>query len=65
MPQPSERFLRLNEVMEKTGLKRSTIYNQMNKGEFPKSISITANSVAWLESEINSWIEEKINQRTL
>lgn len=65
MPEPSERFLRLNEVMEKTGLKRPTIYHQMNKGKFPKSISITTNCVAWLESEVNRWIEEKINQRAL
>lgn len=63
MTQPGERFLRLDEVMSKTGLKRSTIYDQMSKGNFPKSIFITATNIAWLESEINGWMEEKIKQR--
>lgn len=61
--QPNERFLCLDEVMNKTGMKRSTIYNQMNSGKFPKSISISANRIVWLESEIIGWMEEKISQR--
>lgn len=63
MSQNSERFLCLDEVMNKTGMKRSTIYNQMKSGEFPKSISISANRIVWLESEIDSWMKTKINQR--
>ena len=31
------RLLRLPEVMERTGLKRSTIYKYMNLGKFPLS----------------------------
>lgn len=63
MTKNSERFLCLDDVMNKTGLGRSTIYNKMKSGEFPKSISISANRIAWLESEIDSWMEIKINQR--
>lgn len=63
MSQARERFLCLDDVMNKTGLGRSTIYNKMKSGEFPKSISISKNRIAWLESEIDSWMKEKINQR--
>lgn len=58
-----ERFLSLDEVMTKTGLKRSTIYNQMRLGRFPKNIEISSNRIAWLESEVIIWMTTKINQR--
>lgn len=60
---PSHRLLRLPQVMNKTGLKRSQIYTYMGKGDFPKSIKIGPSSVAWLESEIDEWINKKMNNR--
>ena len=58
-----ERFIRLDEVMSRTGLKRANIYLRMKNGTFPKNISICAKNVVWLESEIMEWMQEKINQR--
>ena len=58
-----ERFIRLDEVMSRTGLKRANIYLRMKNGTFPKNISIDAKNVVWLESEIMEWMQEKINQR--
>ncbi|EOF5432852.1 AlpA family transcriptional regulator [Salmonella enterica] len=46
------RLLRLKQVLDKTGLKRSQVYTYMRTGVFPKSIKIGPSSVAWLESEI-------------
>ncbi|MBN6064748.1 helix-turn-helix transcriptional regulator [Aggregatibacter actinomycetemcomitans] len=63
MSEQSERFIRLDEVMSRTGLKRSTIYLKMKANEFPKSISLGLNNVAWLESEVVEWMKEKVNQR--
>ena len=54
------RFLKLKEVMELTALGRSSIYNFMNEGKFPKSIPLTARAVAWLESEIQGWMNERL-----
>ncbi|GBO48497.1 helix-turn-helix transcriptional regulator [Pectobacterium versatile] len=59
----SHQLLRLNQVREKTGLKRSQIYLYMKTGDFPQSIKIGPTSVAWLESEINEWIERKLSDR--
>ncbi len=53
---------RLPEVMQSTGLSRSTIYAFMQEGTFPKPISLGPRRVGWLKEEINSWIEEKIRQ---
>lgn len=59
----SHRFLRLAQVMAKTGLKRPQVYAYMKTGDFPKSVKIGPSSVAWLESEIEEWINTKINNR--
>ena len=55
------KFLRLPQVMERTGFARSTIYLLMSKGSFPKSVKAGTRMVAWLESEIDNWLEDKVN----
>jgi prophage regulatory protein len=54
------RFLRLNDVKNRTGLSRSTIYLHISRGIFPKPISLGTRCVGWLESEIDEWIKYKI-----
>lgn len=56
------RLLRLNNVKERTGLSRSTIYNLMSKGQFPKQHPITERCVGWDEDEIQDWILSKLEQ---
>ncbi|MDY4280939.1 MAG: AlpA family phage regulatory protein [[Pasteurella] mairii] len=57
------RFINLDEVINRTSLTKSTIYDLMKKKQFPQSINITQIRVAWLESDIDRWIESKINQQ--
>ncbi|MDM4208098.1 AlpA family transcriptional regulator [Klebsiella spallanzanii] len=59
----SHQLLRLKQVEVKTGLKRSQIYLYMKEGTFPCSIKIGPASVAWLESEIDEWINLKLANR--
>ncbi|QWA09125.1 AlpA family transcriptional regulator [Sodalis ligni] len=59
----SHQLLRLKQVEDKTGLKRSQIYLYMKIGSFPRSIKIGPASVAWLESEIDEWINLKLTNR--
>lgn len=58
--QRKERFINLDEVIFRTGIKKTTIYNQMKKGLFPNSIYIGLNRTVWLESQIDEWIADKI-----
>lgn len=51
-----ERLLRLPEVIDRVGLKRTAIYQRMREGRFPKSRSLGARCTIWLESEIDEWI---------
>lgn len=55
-------ILRLPEVKARTGLSRSTIYLKMSEGSFPEPISLGARSVGWIESEIDAWIAQRIEQ---
>ena len=57
------RLISMKELMHKTSLARSTIYKYLSEGNFPKSVSLGPNKVAWLESEVDEWIEEKLAQR--
>jgi Predicted transcriptional regulator len=55
----SNKFLRLPEVMEKVGLRRTAIYDKINAQDFPPPIKL-GNVSVWLESEVDTWINEKV-----
>ncbi len=58
------RFLRLKEVMSLIGLGRSTIYKFMaDETDFPKSVPLGGRAVAWVESEIEEWMESRLSMR--
>lgn len=50
------RLLRLPEVMDRVGLRRSAIYQRMSEGRFPKCRSLGPRCSVWVEAEINDWI---------
>ncbi len=52
----SERLLRLPEVMTRVGVRRSTLYREMERGTFPRPRKIGRASV-WPESEVEAWID--------
>ena len=55
-------LIKLNSVKLMTGLSKSSIYNMMHKEGFHKKIYIGERAVAWVEAEIQQWIEDKIYQ---
>ncbi len=57
----SKTISRLPEVVQNTGLSRSTIYLRMSKGDFPQSISLGGRAIGWIQEEVNQWIEERIS----
>lgn len=59
---PSIRLIRRKEVQIKTGLWASSIYALMKKDEFPKPITLSTRRVAWIESDIEKWILERISK---
>ena len=59
----AQRFLRLPEVQEMTGLSISTIYRWMTEGTFPKQIQLGSRSVVWNEQEVIKWMEDQMASR--
>lgn len=62
--QPEEstpiRILRKREVVARTGLCQSTIDNRIGAGDFPTAINLGGRAVGWIESEVQGWIQKKI-----
>lgn len=56
---PGKQLLRLREVSRIVGLGRSSIYRLVSSGAFPPPRKLGARSVAWLRSEVDSWIDDR------
>jgi prophage regulatory protein len=61
--QSGNRLLRRREVELKTGKSRAGIYADIRAGIFPAPVPIGINSVAWLESEVDQWIVDRLANR--
>lgn len=55
----TDRLLRIQEVIKRTGLSRTTLWRLERKSEFPKRVPLTGNTVAWRESEVSAWIARR------
>ena len=59
-------IIRRKELETRTGLSRTAIYDKLNvksprhDATFPTQISLGGDSVGWVESEVNAWIESRI-----
>lgn len=59
------RIIRLKEVIDSTGLARSTIYKYISEGTFPKPVSLGDRCVGWVDIEVHEWILARIEERDL
>ncbi|EIX4508428.1 AlpA family transcriptional regulator [Escherichia coli] len=57
----SPSLIRLSEVMRRTGYGRAWIYRLISLGRFPKPVKIGSRSVAFIESEVDEWINQRID----
>lgn len=62
---PKHNVLRLPDVIAKSGLCRSSIYQRIAEGDFPRQIILGPRSVGWIESEVQDWIDARIDERNL
>ena len=58
----TQNLIRISKVEAATGYKKSTLYRLIQRGEFPSpiSLSIGGRASAWVEDEINAWVQERI-----
>ena len=55
---------RLPQVMRRTGLSRSTIYEMIGRGEFPQQVRLGRRAVGWIAADVDEWISAKANLRS-
>lgn len=60
MTAPAPAFLKLNEVVRRTGLSRSTVYNRVQDGSFPQPVKLGIRAIGFVESEVSDYIEARI-----
>lgn len=53
------KHLRRKAVEDITGLSRSTIYDMMGKGLFPRPVKLTGKAVGWPETVIAEWLASR------
>ncbi len=54
-----QRLIRLPEVLQLTGLSRTTVYRKIKLSQFPEPIQLGERSVAWRASDILAWIDTR------
>jgi prophage regulatory protein len=54
------KILRLPIVLDRTGLSRSTVYQRITEGRFPRPVSLGDRAVGWIETEVEEWIVGQI-----
>lgn len=59
------RIIRLKDVIDSTGLGRSTVYKYISEGTFPRPVSLGDRCVGWVEGEVRDWILARIKERDL
>lgn len=57
---PRDRLIRLPDVEAATGCKKSTLYMLLRQGKFPKPIRLSARMVAWSETAVLQWVQDRI-----
>ncbi|EAO9965152.1 AlpA family transcriptional regulator [Salmonella enterica] len=59
MPQS---LIRLSEVQRRTGYSKAWIYRLMSQRKFPSSVKIGSRAIAFVESEVDDWINQRIEE---
>jgi prophage regulatory protein len=68
----NDQFIRIRVVTQITSISRSGLYARLNPRSasydprFPRPIKLSPGpkgAVAWLESEVNAWLQSKITER--
>ncbi len=57
-----KRLIRVPEVLRRVGFSRTKMYELIKEGRFPDKVKIGLRSVAFVESEIDAWIDNAISQ---
>ncbi|MCQ0572264.1 AlpA family transcriptional regulator [Klebsiella pneumoniae] len=56
----SQSLIRFDEVQKRTGYSKAWIYRLLKENRFPQSVKIGSRAIAFIESEIDEWVNQRI-----
>ena len=56
------RFISMRQLRDRIGLSKTSIYNRINSGTFPRPVPIGPKRVVFIESEVEGWMRAQIGQ---
>lgn len=59
----SQTLIRLSEVQKRTGYSKAWIYRLISQGRFPSSVKLGSRAIAFVEGEVDEWINQRIEER--
>jgi len=59
----SNTLIRLPEVQRRTGYSKAWIYRLISQNRFPLAVKIGSRAIAFVESEVEEWISQRIEER--
>lgn len=62
--QTGVRIVRLPAVIARVGLCRSSIYNRLRSGEFPKPVRLGKRAMGFVDREIDAWLQSAVDHRS-
>jgi prophage regulatory protein len=60
---PPIRMLRLSQVIDRTALGKTSIYELQKQGRFPRSVNLTGHCARWIEAEVELWLTRQAQAR--
>lgn len=60
--QNEQRILRLPQVMEMVGLRKTAVYQRIKENSFPAPIKLGSAS-GWIQHDIEDWINQQVARR--
>ncbi|MBT5750111.1 MAG: AlpA family transcriptional regulator [Flavobacteriales bacterium] len=57
------KILKVKEVAEELNVSVQQIYKLVSKGKFPKPIKLGERGSGWLTSEIDAWLQSRVDAR--
>ena len=57
------KILRLAQVVELTGLPKSTLYRYVKSRQFPSQLKLGERAAGWVEEEVMGWMRSRIDLR--
>lgn len=60
-----KRVLSFTDLKDRKGIgwSRTHVYRMVNAGKFPKPVKLAEGTAAWVENEVDRWLDERIAER--